>query len=532
MDDSKNQMATLYVELENILARIVHYANGNALLSICEKIMLPSETTRLDIDIENISCVGYDKILGKIKDLNKDRAKNETKEVSLWASPRYEANLENKTSRALCDIFTYRIGKKNKADQYECELIISQLIIDTIYYNGEIKITNLHWRSIQSMKPWVYDGLFDIGEFIGYGANTLPQKDKSSLEAVKIRNLQNKFFHCRLHGIKDLFSDVSSTSLFIETLSKEMIIGKDKIAKQADKWVDQELENGGFYKFFGITSVPLIEVAYDELTAKGTFMVEIFQFDKYSNSYNQDEGYHTVHTICRMDSNYICENEIWKIRDLHIKKIVELPIENYLSGYRYDHMTGEPNSWYEQSQKLIGNFPVDMYLIQNVVNKWGYYCRCGKLAEFYNSYMKNDSFNCRMYFKSQGGKSKPVKTETEIIERLSGMDERFTPLMYSYHTATTPEIEIDETGLFAVGKWYDRSATNLLSQAESKDSIPYMALLTKYIHRFRKISGKWHMIDFFAEPIISLPDWELNALTSKGYISQENALDLPNPYLI
>ena len=509
-DDKSNEWEALrLIELENCLSTSIQASNKESVQAFAKQVDLDRVKNKEDFIVHGTGWF----------------------EVAMAASPSYAFSKESNRGKALCDIFAYRVSICPETEENQCELIISKLEMETIYKDKTMVIDKLDKQVIQSMKAWTLTSFPSYDRLLAYCNFESMTDIIPSSHAIDIRNLQNAFFHRRLRNCRHLFSDKEGVSIRIEPLGNEEITGRDKILLQMKKWLDEEMSDLGFYKFMGITSASSIKVKDDEGTAQSQCMVEVFSLERSSKDNGSHDSHDVIHSVCSMNAIYCLEGSQWKIVAIEIDTIFELPRESYRLGYRYDHMTGEPNVWYKPTQLHPIHSSHEIYEIENIVHQWGYYCRCGKLLDFYNEYMRNHEIQPKMYFKSQGKISKPCQTEKEITQRLSGMDARFTPLMYSYHTATTPVIQTDETGEAAVGIWYDRSATNLLSQAKSRDCIPYMALLTKYIHYFQKISGKWYLVGFFAEPLISFQDWHLKPQESEGFIGQKCAASLPNPYL-
>ncbi len=496
------------IELENCLARSVHESNKNSVKEFLEKRGIGNSKG----DLIATEASGF--------------------EVAMLASPEYEFFHDANRGKAVCDVFAYRVSFCPKTQNHQCELIIKKLEIETIYKNGTMVVDRIDKQVIQSMEAWKLTKVPSLEQLIAYSKSELMFKTDSSIRAIEIRNLHNAFFHRRLKNCEELFADNGTVAIRIEPLGNETIAGKEMIQQQMKKWLDEEAADNGLYKFIGITSASVIEIKGDQTSGESKSMVEVFRLEKSLKDDSSNDSYEVVHCLCHMHATYHLEEDKWKILTIDMNTIFELPREPYHFGYRYDHMTGEPSEWYESTCLKAIHDSQDVYEIENIIHKWGYYCRCGKLLDFYSESMKNSEISSKMYFKSQGKKSEPSLTEKDIIMRLSGMDIRFTPLMYSYHTATTPLIHLDDASESAIGLWYDRSATNLLSEAKGKDRIPYMALLTKYIHYFKKISGKWYLVDFFAEPLISFQDWYLNPFESEGFVGKKDATSLPNPYLI
>ncbi len=169
---------------------------------------------------------------------------------------------------------------------------------------------------------------------------------------------------------------------------------------------------------------------------------------------------------------------------------LRLPDTPYRRGKRYDKISVDMLPWTLRNEPGPGDYPEDSYAIENIINAWAYTCRRGRLCEFYETYMKNSGFTPGMLIKSQGEKTAKLNGEKEILHKLSEMDANYHPGMYTFHTATTPLIEISADGQSASGTWFDHSATNLAA-AIAGGTIPYMVFVARYRHHFHKIDGTW-----------------------------------------
>ncbi len=527
---NQNGEAHLYTVMENMVARFLHAYNYNDLYYIGKELLLNDAKTCVSIEGEGMNCAGYSSIISELRileDRNKTRC---DKQFSIWASPRYQLEQSSLDKKMICDLYTYRFYFDEREGKHKCELIISQLIVTFLVVDQTMKIINLLWKDIQSMIPWDYE-LPPNSEWFGeVQPGSLPEMraDNSPEDVLQIRNLQNYFFERKMNQTEQLFCDQAMPSLYLEPLSRNKIIGKSLILNQINQWRREEVLQNGYYLFLGITAAPIIEVNLENRSAEGLYFVETFHFNNQLQATTEKTP--LIRYLNILKASYCLENGEWKIRTMDLNIIGELPRVIYTRGRRYDRMSQYPNSWNLDICKRKGRFIEDSYKIENILNQWVYHCRCGKLVSFYEEYMKNREIECRMLIRSQGERSKILSTEAEIIHKLSEMDQQFHDLMYSYHTATTPIIEIEENGNYAKATWFDHSATNLFSMATTNELIPYMVFVAKYVHQFRRIEGKWYLVDFYWEPLISLPDWEFNLMNSKGFVSKKDAGKYKNPY--
>lgn len=115
------------------------------------------------------------------------------------------------------------------------------------------------------------------------------------------------------------------------------------------------------------------------------------------------------------------------------------------------------------------------------------------------------------------------------------MDQDLVPSQPSYHTATTPIIEISEDGTYAKATWMEHSLTNLGQArlpgipAAEDGKVNYMIFTGKYFHEFKKIDGERYVTGFNWEPMMSLPTWQFDAVNSKGWASSGSTQKFPLP---
>ena len=525
----KDMMKNIYTDMENILARFLHSYHANRLQYVADHLLYRSSSTYVNLADEELIGEGYDQIYVELKKLEQSKKSRNELEMSTWATPYYQADIKKELGRMACDTYTYRLYKDHLGS-YQCEMRIMRMDVIFRYQKQTLKISNFKWYTIQSMLPWEYRTIQHPEAVFYIEVPKLPIKQKTRMEnSLQIRNLQNYFFERRMHQVIDLFSEETTPTLFIDAISEKPVHGKANIQVKLQECLEEEARNGGFYKMIGITSAPVIEVQEDGKTAKGAFLIETFQIQKKEDSKKED-AYNLLRSICHLKSSYILENGRWKIKTMYLYELMELPMVDYKSGIRYDRMSKYPNAWSLDNQPLHGQYMEEAYLIENVLSNWAYSCRWGKLVEFYEQHMKNGKTKVHLLINSQGDKLKGLETEIEIRERLTNMDCQFVNLFYSYHTTTTPIIEISRDGTYAKGSWYDHSATNLRSMAKSTECIPYMVFVAKYVHEFEKIDGKWYLINFYWEPILHLPEWEYDAIHSKGWVSNKDAGCYPIPF--
>ncbi len=522
-----DKLAIIFSEMENLLSRFLHHYQANRLEQLAELLDERRNDFLLDMEDESLLCRDYESAVEKLKVLAENRDRRMEKEILTMASPCYDQDSDSQIFRMSCDTYVYRVFKNSKDQKWQCQLKIKR--IDARFSAGHdgLRISRLKWYTIQDMMPWTYKDTQNPGGFLDIKAPELPQRLKGYPEdSLAIRNLQNAFFERKFINSIELLTRQTQPEIKLEHFSDSEWVGQDEIRIKMEEILDLEARNNGCYMLLGLTGAPVIEIASDKDKADGAFLVQTFQVRAAAFGHKA-EPYDLVRHICHLKASYRVENGIWKIQSMYLTKITELPIADYVSGNRYDKMSGQRGQWCLDSISLSGYYPEDAYLIENILNSWVFSCRRGELAKFYSQHMKNAGENAILHISSQGEKSRMLESEEDILGKLTSMDRQFTNLQYSYHTTTTPVIAISQDGLSAKGVWFDHSATNLSGTVSESDIIPYMVFVAKYVHEFKKKDGQWKLVHFYWEPLINLPDWRFNPLTSSGWVSQENPGNYP-----
>lgn len=435
-------------------------------------------------------------------------------ELSMWLSPAYWLAKDGAMGGMSCDTYTYHIYYDKQKEDYFCELLQKRAEAVFLEQDGYAAITDFEWYTIQAMKPWPYGGRNPF-QVLAPGCSLPKRSRKGGEEYLKLRNLQNLFFERRLHQIEGLFSERPDTMLAIECLELEKTVGRKEIGDACRHLLEQEQGNRHGYCFLGITGSPVIEFAEDGQQAQAVCTIEVFQADMQSACI---EYWKLKRQMGWVRTSFCREGE-WKIYQMEIRIIAELPQVPYRNDGRYDKMGHTMEEW-EMDQPMDGQSDPEVCMeIENIMNGWVYASRRGELSEYVNNYMKNPQGMNHMHMKSFGKDSKVLNSYEEILEKVTEMTSHYQERNYTYHAPTTPVITLNEAGDRARGTWFDHASTNLGSREKSTQQIPYMVFVNKYVHDFSKIDGKWYFTGFVCEPLIGLPDWELDAVHSRGYVT-------------
>lgn len=447
--------------------------------------------------------------------------------LSMWASPVYRLSEDGREGGMSCDTFTYRIF--HKADGRDCcQVMIKRLECCFSQGDGQISMTNLRWSTIQEMKPWEYDAPFPYETLRDWPQLALSGKNDGK-EVLAVRNLQNLVFEHRLHEIAPLFSAREQASLFIEHCTKETVYGQARIGEWAEEFLAGEKENHHCYLFFGITGLPVIEIYGDGKCAEGLFMTEVCRIDAASENKEEWKLYRHLGFV---HSRFLKEEGQWRILTMELQTAADLPPVRYRNDLRYDK-SGQSDEPWNIDQKKDGSVTLeDGMEAEKMINGWVLACRRGTLLSYMERYFKLPKGEPSMMIRSFGAKTKKLENLVQIREKLEDMTAQYRNRYYTFHAPTTPVLQYDGDKEHMTGTWFDCGTTNLRSAAKGPEDIPYMIFRNKYVHRFRKINGKWYFAEFYGEPVISMPDWHFDMKHSRGFVSVEGTECYPDAFIM
>ena len=442
--------------------------------------------------------------------------------LAMSATPAYRLNPDG-TADVSCDLFTCHIFRENGKALCQLEMHRAEAKASAEAPYG---LLSLRRYPIQAMKPWPYTENEDPFAALG-SYPVLPVHGCGDSAAFgAIRNLQNMFFEHRLHGPEELFSGSEEAELEIEALG---IAAKGKqIFTRCREVLDRENENAHCYLFLGVTGMPVIEVEADGTRARGLFMTQLYEV--HAAAYHRDPKDWTLHrTLAVTESEYVREKDGWKIFRMHIRNLVPLPTVPYSVSGRYDRCGQSTLPW--EIAQLYGKPPApdDCMEIENIIHGWAYGCRRGTLPEFVESRIRNPMGKNRMWIKSFGESTPVLDTLDKIRMKIHDMTAQYRENYYTFHAPTTPVLQAaGESRVLAT--WFDCAATSLRSMAKTPEAVPYMAFVNKYTHRFEKMGGKWYLVEFKNEPMIALPDWELNMTDNIGWLQNSKTRRFPDAF--
>lgn len=474
-------------------------------------------------------------------------------ELSIPASPAYRLSKDRRTGAVSLDTFTYRFYREKGTGAMACRVVMKRAEAKFTRQGNGAVMTSLRWDTIQEMEPFFYEGK----EWKGVSGNypSLPGPGRLKAEdRLEIRSMQNMFFERRFHQAEKLLSGEPDAELSIPYLGITGLSGKTAILQELKKHLERESRNNHCYLFLGITGFPVMEgaeadgeeAAAEESPyaakdpcgasgfaaegcgrAKGMFLAEVFQV--YAGIGGEKMGqWKLKRHLSVVRADYRKEKGRWKIHKMRMEHIVSLPEQVYRNDIRFDKMGQSQEPWRVDSQGFeVCRDPEAAQEAENIISKWVYSCRRGELMEFLKTYMKNPLNENYMLIRSQGDKTKALESLEEVTAKLQDLTDNYHNPYYTYHAPTTPVILVNARKDRIRGIWFDHAATSLYSMAKGPEAVPYMVFVNKYVHEFRKIEGKWYLVRFFCEPLISQPDWLLNMTENMGYIMKKDTVCFP-----
>lgn len=488
-------MNTFFTAMEQTMAQLIQFFNGGQIDGQMHSVKaLFSQKEHCSVCLEECEIFagqrGVEKALAHLKQYwDKYRI------MLFTSSPAYricENSIQEETGQLSCDVFLYVASKQENT----CELRMTRM--DIMFFNEGncARITDLSWYLIQSMEPWKYRGTEPGNLFsLPLVHEQFSENTADSKTFIELKKLNLRLWDRLLYGIDDLFTDSTMAENFKNYFKSQDFRRPPVMA----------------------CGMPVITVA----GGQGNIAAEIEMF-RIKSGCDFPESNEAVERIFYKIHLRVIKDSVWKIKDYEIIPEFYLPDTPYIQGIRYDKASKDLFDWKLYNTSMAGIFPEDYYQIENILNAWVYSLRRGNLGGFARKYMDHKDFEPVMYINSND-RSRRRQGMKDILAQLDSMDTHFIFGMYSYHTATTPLIEISEDGKFARGTWFDHSATNMYSASltekdQGQTLIPYMVFIARYVHEFKKIDGKWYLSNFYWEPLINLNDWQFDHVHSDGFV--------------
>ena len=427
-------------------------------------------------------------------------------ELHIFHTPVYHVPESGAPAFAAWESYGYRIDRTGRTStacttQFEAEFVLE---------NDSWKFRRIWWRVIQVFVPQTYTA-----------AQVIPPAADSPVPAggmlpeaadyLTIRNLSNLLAVRNWHGAEELFAPYGSLEL--QDLTDGPIHGKRAIGEWAVSMHKYETENGGCYRCL-LLAGPGDILLQNDRQAKGVWMVETFEVIPAIPGGERQ----IRRRICTLEQEFIRSDGSWYIQRCQMNTLAELPLCQG-SGNKYERMTCPQGNWIPIAYDRTVRSSLPCFEAESLFALWPIALHRGELTRYFQNYIKNDAVPYRLHIRSQGPHMPPLEDEISIMAKLSGMDKCFLPRQPGYHCASTPVIEVDETGTRVRASWIDHSLTNMgqaFGTNAEDGSVPYMIFVSRYDHVFHQISGKWYLTSFFWEPCLSLPNWAYRLENDEG----------------
>lgn len=501
-------MDYFYTAMENTLAHFIYYFNENSLAfshrPCAWELFEEAENTCFQID-EQKKSVGKSELWQMLENIQ-NRQKESGRQYFIFASsPIYSC--ENGLGRISCDtyVYTYEKGEKGSLG---CRLRIMRLDLAFRIAEGKVRIWQCQWHTIQTMEPWPDESHEAQRQAASFDA--LPMDVPGTDDArdyMSLKKLVNRLWDRLLENTSELFVRVSE-----------------------EKKLKAYFQTGDKNVPAIVISGPVAVNISENKTALAVSLAEVFKVRRLVKETDGNAGQCVERSFSYIRFEAHKNGGEWKISKTEADRIFMLPPAPYVPGIRYDKISQGLRPWTLHNENRPGEWIKDSYAIENIMSRWVYACRRGELEKFFYRYMSDDGFVPEMLIKSQGEGTPGLSGKDAITARLGGMDKHFVNRMYSYHTATTPLVEISSDGQSAKGTWFDHSATNLSGEAKSPTQIPYMIFVARYVHEFHKFHGQWYLTNFFWEPLIHLEPWQFDLNRSEGWVSREDTKNYPDAF--
>lgn len=504
-------------KINNIQGKFIQYYCANALNRIYEELFSKSADVYMKIPALSNSVSGFSKIKNELIELEKKRNGETAGEFHMLHSPACLVSEDGISAKGTWDTYSYEYDSNTLKIQFYITRFDARFILDDCEWRYE----KLDWYEMMSMLPWIVEK--SECDLTSIFKMKLPSKSINSRSIsedwLKIRNLQGFFSTNNRKDFLKLFDEDKDTTFEFPGLIEDICIGREAINEAFKELEIKEVSNEGKYVCVPIITSPVIEISEDKNSAEGFWFVQTFEISK---------SCQVVRRLGVFNQKFIKKEGEWKIKHFCFSPLFNIPEEPYLEEIRYHRMKLKNDNWiYDKIPENIGNAE-DIFTVENIFNEWICSIRRGEIHQYVVNHMYNNQMPFKLDIRSRGEESICLKTRKGISEKLLGMDNLHIHKQISYHSTTTPVLSMSEDGNNVYAIWIDHSLTNLGSASGEKSSgVPYMALLSKYIHEFTKINGVWYHTSFEWEPLISLPDMKYDSSRSRGWCGSDEQYKYP-----
>ena len=513
----ENAFSDVICKINNIQGKFIQYYCANALNRIYEELFSKSADAYMKIPAFSNPVNGFSEIKNELIKLEKKRNGGNAAEFHMLHSPACVVSEDGISAKATWDTYSYEYDNNTLKIQFYITRVDARFIID----DGKWRYERLDWYEMMSMLPWTVEKT--EYDFTNIFKMKLPSKSVNlkniAEDYLNIRNLQGFFSTNNRRDFLKLFAEDKDTTFEFPGLINDICIGREEITNAFKQLEIKEASSGGKYVYVPIITSPVIEISEDKNSAEGFWFGQTIEISMAAQ---------VVRRLGVFNQKFIKKEGEWKIKHFCFSPLFNIPEEPYREEIRYHRMKLKNDNWlYDKFPGNLGN-PEDIFTVENIFNEWICSIRRGEIHQYVVNHMYNNHVPFKLDIRSKGKDSICLKTREGISERLLGMDNLHIHKQISYHSTTTPVLSMSEDGNNLYAIWIDHSLTNLGSANGEKSSVvPYMVLLSKYIHEFTKINGVWHHTSFEWEPLISLPDMMYDCSKSRGWCGSDEQYKYP-----
>lgn len=477
--------ATLQTALLDLQARFALLCSQGELAGHCEE-FFASDDLQIQMPGLEQAVTSREELKTDLTALENAHREQGIHTVHLFHTPYLEE--ENGTAFATWETYSYHIESASRNARMQATRFAAELVQE----NGRWVYRMIDWTMIQQFEPQNYDEnqqiVYPFSAEIPDGTACMPQ------DYLHLRNLTNVLASNNWRDCVEFFADDAAVDA--QGLTVGEIQGKDAIAAWLSSIADYERKNGGRYRCLMLMG-PGAVTMQDENHACGTWQLQTFEVSV------KNEEQQVLRRMMVMRNSYVRAGDGWKIAALQMHTLLELPMIHG-SSTLYGRMSMAQPNW------LYADFApftpcTEMALnIENIFSFWPNALHRGNLMAFYENLVRNDQEEYWLSIRSRGPETPNFVGDKSITDKLSGMDKTHCPGQLSYHCATTPLIQAFDDGNTVRASWIDHSLTNRGLDAET-NTADYMVFVSRYEHTFRKIGGKWYLVNFNWEPCLGLP---------------------------
>lgn len=511
----------IIVQMQNLQGRFVQLYNCNQLEKIAE-LFDNSEEVSIHLYGKKIHAEGKSQIAKELEKLKSTRNNSSygmdiltlntpafsCKEglKALWESSLFEYSQEN--------LITYVIGHFD---------------VEFIRKDNQLYFKELIWNELTAMVPWQCKKIEGFQQYLNYQMEKNYNYSVFGDDFIEIQKLQAKFSQNNRNYAEELFASINvMPEMQMSPLFSCKCIGIKAIATKL-KEIEENEKSRGVFQSIPLISAPVITIHKNGVQAIAIWMCINVSIQGTDNDLTNP----VVFTLGRFHQELVKEKNKWKFKKFKFETIGSfLPFEySHNIDSRYDRMSRANKKWLYGADPMGGLYAKDVFEIESIFPQWTYRLRSGDQITILDKYLQSnerDIYKSLRAFKY----SRDYGEETLRKYFVNRQDASFFTSMPAFHTATTPLVEVNETGTYAKAVWLDLSLSDLFKGKLKEDRYrPYAAYVGKYENEYIKEDGVWKMLGIGWEPLITLPEFYVDTVEFRGWMDwNHKELTYPKPF--